>query len=105
MQKIEKPKRATSPEAKKPVGVRLSPKEREELQAGADSLAGGNLGLYIRTMALERHRDYRVPAGSGEWTKSSHAGGANGDTISFPKQKNPAQGGRDNVESCKKKER
>lgn len=58
MEKIEKPKRVSSPEARNasPASVRLSKSERAELQAGADLAAEGNLGLYIRTLALRMHR-------------------------------------------------
>jgi hypothetical protein len=56
MEKIEKPQRPKSPEARKPMAIRFSPAERVELQKGADERTDGNLGLYVRTIALQAHR-------------------------------------------------
>lgn len=130
MEKIEKPKRATSAEAKKSlVGIRLSLAERAELQAGADLAAGGNLGLYIRTLTLASHRrppyqmlplcelmpEVRNEAledaakqveclfGVGAHPADQYAAQAEYARAVRALKKNPAQAGRENVERGTKK--
>lgn len=125
MEKIEKPKRASSPDARSgpPVGVRLSKAERAELQAGADLASEGNLGLYIRTLALRLHRrppystvplnDLHAEAMAQAFhvaAKMARELAGRPDQLAAElerigakllEEKNPAQGGQGNVEAAK----